>query len=358
MNAKISAASRFASSSRRNWLKTFGLAGAGLLGARFVCGAAAAAPVAGAPRRSLRFAHITDIHLEPERGAHAGFVKCLHHLQSQADAPTLIVNTGDCIMDSMQQPAPRTRLQWDLWHKTLRDECSLPIEHTIGNHDCWGLNHAKSGTTGQEARWGKQWALAGLGLKTPYRSFDRNGWHFIVLDSVEPYENSYKARLGTEQLVWLKQDLAAVPPGVPILVLSHIPIISPGGLLNDAKETETHDLNVAGGLMHLDAREIHTLFRQQGNVKLCLSGHLHILDRATYDGVTYLSPGAVCSGWWKNVHLGRFDYGYALVDLFADGSFTHEYVTYGWQTVPGADRENEPAVKTTSALPTVRKANS
>lgn len=337
MNSTDIPGSRPVQFSRRNWLKTFALGAAGMLGSRVLH----AAPGIGenvprAAARSLRFAHITDIHLEPELGAPDGFAKCLQAVQSQKDMPELILNTGDCIMDSMATGVPRTRLQWDLWKKLLRDECSLPIEHTIGNHDCWGLNKPKSRSTGDEPLWGKNWAMDALGLSKPWRSFDRNGWHFIVLDSIEPYENTYRARLGEEQMEWLKKDLASIPKGVPVLVASHIPIVSPAAVLNDSVETPEHDLNIGGGLMHVDSKEIHALFRQQGNVKLCLSGHLHVIDRAEYDGVTYITSGAVCSGWWRKIQLDRFDYGYAMVDLFNDGSFKYQYLTYGWKTVASA----------------------
>ncbi|MCU0771537.1 MAG: metallophosphoesterase [Verrucomicrobia bacterium] len=283
--------------------------------------------------RSLRLAHITDVHVQPELGAARGLAQCLHHVQSQPDAPQLILNTGDSIMDAIEAGADRTELQWNLWQKLLRDECSLPLEHAIGNHDCWGLNRTKSGTTGREPRWGKQWALEGLGLASPYRSFDRAGWHFIVLDSIEPYQDTYRARLGAEQLDWLKTDLASVPKGVPILVLGHIPIVSPGAVLNGVKETPDHNLELPGALTHLDAKPIHDLLRRQGNVKLCLSGHLHLVDRAEYDGITYISTGAVSASWWKGIRLERFDYGYALVDLFKDGTFHYQFVSYGWRTV-------------------------
>lgn len=322
--------------SRRRWLKLLGFATAAISGAPWLRAGPGTEgrPILGSQAaRSLRLAHISDVHAQPERGAARGLAQCLHHLQSQEDAPQLILNTGDSIMDAIEVGAERTEVQWGLWRKTLRDECSLPIEHAIGNHDCWGLNRARSGTTGGEPRWGKQWALEGLGLTSPYRSFDRAGWHFIVLDSIEPYQDTYLGRLGTKQLDWLKNDLAAVPKGVPILVMSHIPIVSPGAVLNGLKETPEHHLEIPGGLTHLDAKPIHDLLRRQGNVKLCLSGHLHVVDRAEYDGITYIGTGAVSSGWWKAIRLDRFDYGYALVDLFQDGTFHYQYLPYGWKTV-------------------------
>lgn len=318
-------------SNRRRWLQMMGIAGAAMLAPRWA--QAANSAVGGQITRSVRLAQISDIHLQPELGAAKGFAQCLHHIQAQADAPKLILNTGDSIMDAIAAKEPRTKLQWDLWQKLVRDECSLPMEMALGNHDYWGLDRERSGTTGEEARWGKRWALDVLGLKNSYRSFDRFGWHFIVLDSIEPYQNSYRGRLGDEQLAWLKADLAATPGTMPVLVMSHIPIVSGGLLLNDLKENKNHNIEIPGGRMHLDASAIHALLRQHGNVKLCLSGHLHILDRVEYDGVTYISSGAVSSSWWKGIRLDRFDYGYALVDLFADGTFKHEYVTYGWKTV-------------------------
>jgi len=320
-----------AQTSRRRWFQLMGLAGATLLTPAWA--RAAGSRLTSTSKRSVRLAQISDIHLQPELGATKGFAQCLHHLQAQADAPQLILNTGDSIMDAMAEGEARTKVQWGLWQKLLRDECSLKIEPALGNHDYWGIDRKKSGTSGEEPHWGKRWALDELGLEKSYRSFDRFGWHFIVLDSIDPYKDSYKAQLGEEQMAWLKNDLTKTPKRTPILVMSHIPIISAGAILNGVKETSDRNLEVSGGLMHLDSAEIHKAFREHGNVKLCLSGHLHILDRLEYDGITYLTSGAVCSSWWKGIRLDRFDYGYALVDLFDDGSFQHQYVPYGWKTV-------------------------
>lgn len=324
--------------SRRTWLRT--LLALGLTGLCAPLCRASAPSARPARRRSVRLAHITDVHVQPERGADRGFAACLRHLQSLDDPPQMIVNTGDSIMDAMAVGAERTRLQWELWRKILRDECSIPVEHAIGNHDCWGLNRQRSGTIGTEPLWGKAWALEGLALSAPYRSFERHGWHFIVLDSIDPWENGYRAFLGEEQLHWLRNELRQIPTSRPVLVLSHIPIVSVAGLLENAKPTPDRNLTVGGALMHLDGPQIHAALREHGNVRLCLSGHLHMLDRVEFDGITYITTGAVSSAWWRGVHRERFDYGYAVVDLYDDGSFDHRYHTYGWRTLP------EPAPQT------------
>jgi predicted phosphodiesterase len=94
-------------------------------------------------------------------------------------------------------------------------------------------------------------------------------------------------------------------------------------------------------VMHSDWRELKSLFKEHPNVKLALSGHLHLVDEVKYGGVSYMCNGAVSGGWWKGAHLGEGDAGYALLDLYDDGRFNREYVPYGW-TYRDADK---PAAK-------------
>ena len=301
-----------------------------------------AVPAADAPAKpSLRIAHLTDIHIQPERGAAEGLAQCLRHVQSQKDKPDLILLTGDCVMDSYKQQRPRTQLQWDLWKSVIKAECSLPIMPLLGNHDIWGWDKTKSGTTGTEPGYGKKWACEMLGLDKPYYSYDRAGWHFIMLDSVEPFDDkSYLAKLDDEQLAWLASDLAA-NVGKPTMVGSHIPIFSITTIMEQKPDDGLsakgeHNTLIPQGAMHTDWREIKSLFRQHSNVKLAVSGHIHLVDRVDYLGVSYLCNGAVSGGWWKGKNMGEGDAGYAMVDLFDDGRFISEYVNYGWAYRPEA----------------------
>lgn len=285
------------------------------------------APRAGARSRSLRFAHLTDIHVQPERKAFEGLTACLRHLHALADAPELVVTGGDLVMDAFESTFDRTRTQWDLFTRALKDSCGLPVEHCLGNHDIWGWNKAKSRTTGDEPLWGKKYAQDALALDRPYRSIDRGGWHLISLDSIRPDGQGYTARLDDEQLEWLKGDLAAAK-GRPILVVSHAPILTITCLANDDR-VKDNAFTFSTSLMHSDSKTLHQLFVAHG-VKLCLSGHIHRLDRVETDGVTYICDGAVCGAWWEG-RKNRCDEGYGIVDLFSDGSFEHRYHAYGWK---------------------------
>ena len=80
--------------------------------------------------------------------------------------------------------------------------------------------------------------------------------------------------------------------------------------------------------MHANVMPIVELFRKH-NVRLCLSGHMHMIDRVAFRGITFICDGAVSGNWWKGAHL-EFPEGYGVIDLYADGTFEHQYVTYGW----------------------------
>lgn len=314
--------------SRRGFLHA---AGAAAVASPFLTTSAAhAADTADEPKRSLRLAHLTDVHVQPERGAAVGMAAVLKHVQSLKDAPQLIVTGGDSIMDGLAADKARTALQWKLWKRTLKAECSLPVESVIGNHDVWGWNKTGSKTTGKEKQWGKQWALDEFGRKERYRSFDRGGWHFILLDSIHPDDETvYRGQLDEAQFDWLKKDLAKVDAKTSVVVVSHIPILTVAKVefaAALAKKPQSRHL-----LSHRDAPRIVRLFKRHPNVKLCLSGHLHLTERIDYAGVTYLCSGAVSGNWWKGNHR-HVEEGYNVIDLFSDGTVREEYVGYGWKT--------------------------
>ncbi len=320
---------------RRRFLAAAGatLAGVGLATPRTV----RADEVRSAPnrkaRRVLRVAHLTDIHLQPERWADKGLVACLHHIQDVKDRPALIITGGDTVMDSFSQGNERTTTQWELFHRIVKAECSLPVRPCIGNHDVWGWNKKDSKMTGDEPLWGKKRAVHELGLPHRFYSFDQAGWHFVILDSTHTDGgDGYIAKMDEEQYKWLCSDLATTSAQTPTLLVSHEPILSAASFF-DGDHEENGNWRVPATLMHVDARRLKDLFKKHPNVKLCLSGHLHLVDRTDYCGVTYLCNGAVCGAWWQGDHQ-ECDEGYGLVDLYDDGSFAHQYVAFNWKPMP------------------------
>lgn len=283
------------------------------------------------PKKVARIAHLTDIHVQPELNAGEGMAKCLQHASSKNGKVDLVLFGGDMVMDTYGQTRSRTKTQWDLFKSVLKENCTIPVEQCIGNHDIWGWDKKASGTTGSEPDFGKKMALEMFEIPNRYRSFDRFGWHFVVLDSVQPNgEKDYLGRLDDEQFEWLQGDLAAVPKQTPILVISHIPILTATNFLDTKTEIEPGDFTISKSDMLMDCRRIVSLFAKYPNVKIALSGHIHMRDRVDFNGVSYLCDGAVCGSWWWGNHF-ETEPGYAVLDLFDDGTFQQQYFAWGWK---------------------------
>lgn len=281
-------------------------------------------------RRALRVAHLTDIHIQPERNAVAGLAACLHHAQSLDEKPDLILTGGDHVMDSFDQKLDRTMVQWDLLTKTFKDENSIPIRYCLGNHDIWGWNKARSATRGDEKGWGKTLAMDQLHLAKPYYSFDQRGWHFVVLDSVrtDPHDpNGYVGGLDDEQFDWFKNDLAANSQK-PTLLLTHIPILTITVLDTGLQKDGT--MKVGGGVLFTDWPRVKGVLNGNLQVKTVISGHMHRIDRVDFQGVTHYCNGAVSGNWWKGRHHEAGE-GYTVMDLYEDGSVERKYVEFGWR---------------------------
>lgn len=281
-------------------------------------------------RRVVRIAHLTDMHLKEELDAEKWAAACLHHAQSLSDPPDLVINGGDVIMDSLHAEERHVRTQWEIVTRTFRNECSLPILHCLGNHDVWGWDLEKSKASPADPRFGKAWAREALSLERLYYHHDVGNWRLIFLDSNHTGANRvYDARLDEEQFRWFAELLRTTAPDRHVMIVSHIPILSAAAYF-DGDNIKTGDWIVPGSWMHQDARELKDLFLQHQNVRLAISGHIHLVDRVDYNGVTYLCNGAVSGNWWKGLYHETGP-GYAVVDLYSDGTFASQYVDYGWQ---------------------------
>jgi hypothetical protein len=279
------------------------------------------------PAKSLRVAHLTDFHIQPELRANEGSHAAFAHAMSQRPRPDLVLTGGDHIMDAFAQTEARTRLQWDLFDKIRQDHRSVPIHAAIGNHDIWGWNKKDSHTDGSERLWAKKWFADFFQRPLTYTSFDQGAWHFVILDNVLLTPDGYNGVVDDAQVEWLKADLATTSR--PTLILSHIPLLSVTALVG-SYDQKSGEWNVGGNVMTKNLAALQEIFRANPHVKIALSGHTHQIDRVDFDGVTYLCGGAVSGNWWKGP-LGRFNPGYRVLDLHENGSFSEKFVEWGWK---------------------------
>jgi 3',5'-cyclic AMP phosphodiesterase CpdA len=282
------------------------------------------------PRRTLRIAHLTDMHVQPERGAVEGFAKSLE--EAQKHGPDLIFLGGDLIMDALGTDLARAKTQFDLLMDVVKANADVPVRYAIGNHDVWGWDDIAK--WGSEPKFGKIYAQERLELARPYYSFEQGGWRMIVLDSThrKAEGNGYTARLDDEQFGWLADELSSAPQDQPVLLMSHIPLFCACAFL-DGDNEKSGNWQVPGAWMHIDFRRIKDLLLKHPNVKAALSGHIHLADRVDYLGVSYYCNGAVSGGWWGGKYQD-FSNGYAIVDLFDDGTVANSYFEFGWTPKP------------------------
>jgi Icc protein len=307
---------------RRNLLQVLGL---GAVGAGILPISCASPKVTEEKQRTpvLRFAHITDIHLLPDDSAERGIKKCMDQILANEQPIDFFVNGGDAIMDALGKNEQETEAQWAVWRKLMAAYPDLTLYHCIGNHDVWGK------TPNEEKYPGKAWVLKEHGMETPYYAFESNGWHFIVLDSTHQKEDGtwYTAKLDTSQREWLEQTLKNIPAEKPILIISHIPILGASPFL-DGDNVKKGNWVVPGAWMHTDAKSLVNLFYNHKNVKVCISGHIHLVESLVYNDVHYHCSGAVCGNWWKEEPYEQTNKGYAVFELFDDGTHTFKYVEY------------------------------
>jgi len=282
-------------------------------------------------KRVLRIAHMTDFHVQPQGAARDGMTRALRQVQAQDDPPDIIFNTGDCVMDSLETDKTRVQVQWETFKSILDSECKLPIMHAIGNHDVWGWGLSDPSIKNDPV-YGKEMALESLGLQDRYYSFDRAGWHFVVLDSThmrnEVSKYPYVGQLDDEQFEWFNKDVNSVAGSgkTPVCILSHIPILAACEYFDGPNE-ESGDWVVPASWMHIDARRFRNLFLRIPGVRLCLSGHTHQYESLDYLGVRYVTSGAICGNWWRGAYMD-FPPAYVMVNLYEDGSADSTFVPY------------------------------
>jgi Icc protein len=282
---------------------------------------------AGPAKPALRAAHVTDIHITADKNAPKGVAAAFADMFiSRPDwTPDVVLNTGDTVMGvDGKVPGAKAAAQIALWKEAVR-ACKAPVFSCLGNHDVWDGVDPTADVPAEKK--GFRLMTEVLGMPAPYFSFDKGGWHFISLNSVSNWPK-YGA-LTPEHFEWLKDDLKKTPKDTPVCVLSHLPILSVTSSVYGDECRKGDDVVIPGVWQHADCWAITEAFRRHPNVKLCLSGHMHTCDRCEYRGVWYVCGGAVSGAWWDGSEYG-FPPCYGKLDLFADGTFTYEFVDYGW----------------------------
>ena len=267
---------------------------------------------------SFSFVFMTDIHLQPEKNVVQAFhmaIDSVNHLN-----PDFVITGGDNIMDALGQSWGRSDNLYTLFDSILK-EFNSPVYTTLGNHDIFGL-YLKSGINPDHPEYGKK-MYENRRCKR-YYSFDHKNWHFIILDGIGFTEDrGYFGYVDPEQMEWLKKDLQKTGTATPVVVSIHIPLMSVESQIA-LGPTEAFKKNSIVN----NANEVRKVFYGY-NIKLVLQGHTHFLEDIYYDGIHYITGGAVSGAVW-NGPRNKMKEGFLLLKVRNDG-FVWKYIDYGWK---------------------------
>ena len=268
-------------------------------------------------QENFNVAFITDLHIDYGRNAVAGVEKALDTINSLK--PDFILTGGDMIMDALGQSYGRADSLYKLYQETIK-KAEVPVYNTIGNHEIYGI-YSRSGADPSNPEYGEKMYENRMGPS--YYSFMHKGWKFIILNSIEDTgKDRYVGLIDTTQVKWIKEELENTDPETPIVISTHIPFIS----VTDQRYEGSTVANDSA-LVIYNSRSVLDLFRGY-NLKLVLQGHLHILEDIYYEGVHYITGGAVSGGWWNGPYRSCEE-GFLWL-TFSKNDFTWKYIDYGW----------------------------
>jgi len=190
---------------RRHFLNLAAVGG-GAVFASGLAGCAQAQRMAKSDDKDFYFVQLSDTHWGYEGPANPDARVTLRKAVAAVNAlptpPEFIVFTGD-LTHTTDDPAERRRRLAE-FERIVADLQVKTVRFMPGEHDA-SLDHGA--------------AFKELFGDTHY-TFDHKGVHFVVLDNV----SDPGARIGDEQLAWLKADLDKLDRKAPLVVLTHRPL--------------------------------------------------------------------------------------------------------------------------------------
>ena len=205
---------------RRNFLGCMAWAGTGLLGRSMVGGvpiskllaqtAKSGAPAVGKVE-DFSFVQISDSHIGFNKGANPDVTGTLKKAIDKINVvptgmkqPDFMIHTGDITQSSKAA-------EFDTAEQVVKGAKVGQVFYVPGEHD-FSLDDGAL----YKQRFGK--GTLGNG----WYSHNYKGVHFVGLNNVVQVDAM--GNLGTDQLAWLKTDLAGLSASTPVVVFAHIPL--------------------------------------------------------------------------------------------------------------------------------------
>ena len=290
---------------RRGFLKCMAWAGTGVLWT--MSGGLLSSKILGATADTaagdFSFVQISDSHIGFNKDANKDVIgtlqKAIAKINSLPKPPDFILHTGDLSHLSEAE-------EFDALEQNLKQIKTSHIFYVPGEHDVLSDNGAQ-----YRERFGKNTLGSG------WYSFDKNGVHFIGLVNVVNTHEGGLGVLGTEQLDWLKKDLAPLAASTPIVVFAHIPLWA---------------VYPQWGWGTDDAEQALGFLRRFGSVSV-LNGHIHQVVKKVEGNITFHTamstafpqpaPGTAPKPGPMKVEAGRLSSVLGITDVnYVEGKHT------------------------------------
>jgi len=268
----------------------------------------------------------TDIHARVEWETPQAMSLAADHINQLK--PELVLCGGDCITDGFQASPESVEPRWEAYMHMHR-QIEAPVQAVIGNHDLCGARPKDGSTPAIDPR---RVFREKMNLASTYRSFNFRGLHFILLDSFEVLdgEQPYRGFIGPAQMEWLIKNLERVPREQPIILLTHMPLLTVFFQATRGSTVPNPNNRVVE-----NGREVLKLFRER-NLVAVLQGHLHVHEVLRWQGVPFITGGAVCGKWWRGDWYGTQE-GFLRLIYFR-GRVHHSYQSFPWDARRPADQ--------------------
>ena len=212
----------------------------------------------------IRIGICTDVHLNLMHDSElrlSTFIGAMNKAK-----PDFIIEMGDFVT-----PDKKFASYFDTWNLFQGDKY-----HVIGNHETDG-------------GFSKNQVLESRRMNHPYYSFDKNGFHFIVLDGNDkksPDTKPYYRLIGPEQMAWLKSNLAETIH--PVVLFSHQGLFAldgeDGGSVENYREVQ-------------EILDSHNLHHPEKRVIACFNGHTHFDYAQNIKGIWYITITSMSYHW-------------------------------------------------------------
>ncbi|PCE66115.1 metallophosphoesterase family protein [Sediminicola luteus] len=271
------------------------------------------------------FAFLTDIHLQPERGAQKAFKKAIDSINAlEID---MVVTGGDLVYDVLRGDSVRSNQLFQDYLK-MSEQIQVPVKNTIGNHELYGI-YPESDVSEDHPDY--YYGLYERYMGPTYHSFDHKGWRFISVNSIMKGNGKYIGKVDDKQFEWLAQLALKTPHDMSLVLVTHIPFLTTHPQrYGRGVPTTPNNLWIENGQAVLRLFEKH-------NLRLVLQGHLHWIEDIELHGKTrFLTGGSLAGrpswrrGSRKNNGIHYDEEGFMVVHISGE-EIDWEYIDIGWE---------------------------